>query len=265
MGATLLDRSRRPLVVTPAGQLYLEFCRDVLRRKERVRSGAGPAQAGRRRDRARGVHLFGGIERDGASWNRSSRGASPEASSGGRVFAAGESLRSGAGGRGRSRAGELSGAEPRDHRDSLAPGGNGAGERRRIILWPEKAAAIRGAIPAEDLNGVDFIGFDEELPIRREVDRFLREHRVEVNVPAALRQYADDQGSRGAPRGRQHHAGSASCATKSGRDAWSRFRSRRRNSVSAAGDHPPQEEALPAPVAQAFLDLLCEKPVPEAA
>jgi len=32
-----------------------------------------------------------------------------------------------------------------------------------------------------DLAGLDFIGFDEELPIRREVDRFLRENCVEVN------------------------------------------------------------------------------------
>ena len=30
----LLDRSTRPLMVTSAGVLYAEFCRDVLRRKE---------------------------------------------------------------------------------------------------------------------------------------------------------------------------------------------------------------------------------------
>ena len=34
LGVELLDRSSRPLVVTPAGHLYNEFCRDVLRRKE---------------------------------------------------------------------------------------------------------------------------------------------------------------------------------------------------------------------------------------
>ena len=34
LGTTLLDRSTRPLVVTEAGRLYAEFCRDVLRRKE---------------------------------------------------------------------------------------------------------------------------------------------------------------------------------------------------------------------------------------
>ena len=34
LGTILLDRSTRPLVVNPAGQLYGDFCRDVLRRKE---------------------------------------------------------------------------------------------------------------------------------------------------------------------------------------------------------------------------------------
>ena len=33
-----------------------------------------------------------------------------------------------------------------------------------------------------DLNGQDFIGFDEDLSIRRELDRFLRAQGVEVNL-----------------------------------------------------------------------------------
>ena len=34
LGVTLLDRSSRPLTVTEAGKLYLEMCRDVLRRRD---------------------------------------------------------------------------------------------------------------------------------------------------------------------------------------------------------------------------------------
>src|ERR1700719_4247472 len=34
LGIILLDRSTRPLLVNAAGQLYSDFCRDVLRRKE---------------------------------------------------------------------------------------------------------------------------------------------------------------------------------------------------------------------------------------
>src|SRR5579862_4365076 len=33
-GTVFLDRSTRPLSVTPAGLLYLDFCRDTLRRME---------------------------------------------------------------------------------------------------------------------------------------------------------------------------------------------------------------------------------------
>ena len=33
-GTPLLDRSTRPLTITEAGRLYLDFCRDVLRRRE---------------------------------------------------------------------------------------------------------------------------------------------------------------------------------------------------------------------------------------
>ena len=34
LGVELFDRSRRPLAVTDAGKLYLEYCRDVLRRHD---------------------------------------------------------------------------------------------------------------------------------------------------------------------------------------------------------------------------------------
>lgn len=42
-------------------------------------------------------------------------------------------------------------------------------------------ATLPGLIPSR-LNGVNFIGFDRGLVIRREVDRFLREHDVDVNI-----------------------------------------------------------------------------------
>jgi len=41
--------------------------------------------------------------------------------------------------------------------------------------------ATRGKAELADLNGQDFVGFDEDLSIRREIDRFLRAHAVTVN------------------------------------------------------------------------------------
>ena len=34
LGASLLDRSKRPLELTPAGKLYADFCRDVMRQED---------------------------------------------------------------------------------------------------------------------------------------------------------------------------------------------------------------------------------------
>src|SRR6185369_5170603 len=51
-----------------------------------------------------------------------------------------------------------------------------------VATSPSHPLANRDAIVAADLQGVDFIAFDEDLPIRREVDRYLRTHGVEVKV-----------------------------------------------------------------------------------
>ena len=40
----------------------------------------------------------------------------------------------------------------------------------------------RRRLRPQELNGADFISFDEDLPIRRHMDRFLKEHGVEVNI-----------------------------------------------------------------------------------
>ena len=72
-------------------------------------------------------------------------------------------------------------------------------------IAPVRRAATE-VYPA-DLNGCDFIGFDEDLRIRRELDRFFRAQGIEVQPGDALRQYPDDQGSGGAGAGNQHSAG----------------------------------------------------------
>ena len=50
-----------------------------------------------------------------------------------------------------------------------------------VAVSPGNPRALAGELRPSDLSGLDFIGFDEDLPIRREVDRFLRENGVEVN------------------------------------------------------------------------------------
>jgi LysR family transcriptional regulator, transcriptional activator of the cysJI operon len=170
----LLDRSTRPLTLTPAGRLYYDLCRDVLRRKEEFDASLGG--------------LLHGVE-----------GTVRVAS----IYSVGLS--------------EMSLLEAEFQRrwpeavlrvDYLRPEKvyeHVAGEQADLglVSYPEQTKEIAvipwrqeemvlACAPGHPLAGlprlsiraledVDFIGFDEELPIRREVDRYLRDHNVGVN------------------------------------------------------------------------------------
>jgi DNA-binding transcriptional LysR family regulator len=55
-------------------------------------------------------------------------------------------------------------------------------EEMQVAVPPAHPFAERDAVYPADLNGQDFIGFDEDLSIRRELDRFLRAQGVEVKI-----------------------------------------------------------------------------------
>ena len=50
-----------------------------------------------------------------------------------------------------------------------------------LVCATEHQLALRSRIEPADLDGVPFIAFTPELPIRREIDQWLRRQRVEVN------------------------------------------------------------------------------------
>jgi DNA-binding transcriptional LysR family regulator len=51
-----------------------------------------------------------------------------------------------------------------------------------VAMAPTHPLAGSEFIRPEQLDGLDFVAFDEDLPIRREVDRYLRMNGVEVNI-----------------------------------------------------------------------------------
>ncbi len=51
-----------------------------------------------------------------------------------------------------------------------------------VAVAPSHPLASRGTLEPSDLEGQEFIAFDPGLPIRRAIDRFLREHGVEVTI-----------------------------------------------------------------------------------
>jgi len=55
-------------------------------------------------------------------------------------------------------------------------------ERMMLVCRPEHALASRKAVTAEHLRGEDFIAFDRDLSIRKEVDRYLRQRAVSCRV-----------------------------------------------------------------------------------
>lgn len=261
LGVTLLDRSRRPLVVTPAGHLYEEFCRDVLRRRKEFEAALGLLK-----------HDTGGTVRVASIY---SVGLS-EMVELERLFAQ----------RQPEAILEVQYLQPAkvyaavlaDKVDlGLVSYPHGTREIK-VIPWRQeemvlatapdhrlakKAAAIRGPIPMEDLNGIDFVGFDEELPIRADVDRFFREKGVEVNVSVHFDNIEMIK------EAVAHRVGVSIMPHRVMRED---IRQKRLAAIRMAGAslYRPlgiihRKTKRFQPVAQAFLDLLCEKPVPEAA
>jgi DNA-binding transcriptional LysR family regulator len=55
-------------------------------------------------------------------------------------------------------------------------------ERMTVAAYPSHPLARRGEVGPQDLDGLDFIAFDDEVIIRRELDRFFRENEIEVSI-----------------------------------------------------------------------------------
>jgi DNA-binding transcriptional LysR family regulator len=173
LGTILLDRSTRPLVVTAAGQLYSEFCRDVLRRKEEFEVALERLkQEVEGAVRVASIYSVGLSEMEQLEEEFSRRQPKahltveylrPE-----KVYSAVLADE--------ADLGLVSYPEP-SREITVIPWRQ---EEMVLAVAPDHPLAQRGRITPQDLDGADFVGFDDELPIRREVDRFLREHEIEV-------------------------------------------------------------------------------------
>ena len=174
LGIALLDRSTRPLQVTPAGELYSEFCRDVLRRKEDFEVAIDKIKEEMEaKVRVAAIYSVGLSEMTQleAEFARRQPKAQlqvqylrPE-----RVY---EAILAD-----EADIGLVSYPEP-SREITVTPWRQ---EEMVVAAAPGDPLAKSARIEPKKLNGVDFIGFDDELPIAREVERFLSEHDIEVN------------------------------------------------------------------------------------
>ena len=175
MGVCLLDRSTRPFTMTPAGKLYYELCRDILRRKEAFDSTLEEV-----RGRVEGVVRVASIYSVGLSEMSRLRGEFLARFPGAALDV--EYLRPD----------KVYEAVRNDQADLGLVSYPEGGKDLAVIPWLSEEMAL-AASPAHrlaycsqagpaDLAGEDFVAFDEDLPIRRAIDRYLRENGVSVTL-----------------------------------------------------------------------------------
>ncbi len=175
MGVELLDRATRPLKVTEAGKLYLEMSRDILGRYSEFE-----ASLDRLKNQVEGTVRVASIYSVGLSemshleqeFSRRYPDATLEV----------EYLRPE----------KVYEAVAADRADLGLLSYPEATKEVMVLPWrleemvvaasPYHPLSEKGEVSPKDLAGLDFVGFDADLPISREIDRFLREHHVQVNM-----------------------------------------------------------------------------------
>lgn len=183
LGAQLIDRSQRPWQLTPEGKLFFQGCRDIIERyhelEDAVRQRQQPAGYTVRvasiysiplHDLSEYVDRFNGVAAGAA--------VEIEYMHPDRVY--GHILAD------QSDIGLISFANP------------GRGRGLTVIPWRDQQMEVtcppshriarlhreQPGIPPGELAGEPFVTFDRGLAVRREIDRFLRRHEVDVTVAA---------------------------------------------------------------------------------
>jgi LysR family transcriptional regulator, transcriptional activator of the cysJI operon len=175
LGTTLLDRTSRPFTVTPAGKLYFEMCREVLRSQEQFEVALEKLKS-----RVEGTVRVASIYSIGLSdmsrleeeFRRRHPSAHlrveylrPE-----KVYDAVISDRADLG----------LVSYPESTKEVAST--KWREEEMAVAAWPSHPLASRGSVTPQDLRGQDFVAFDEDLPIRREIDHYLKQQGVHVRV-----------------------------------------------------------------------------------
>ena len=175
LGVQLLDRSKRPLEVTEAGHLYNEFCRDILRRKQELDEALAQLR-GREQGRVRVAAIYSvglsDMSRLEEELSRRMREAElqveylrPE-----RIYDAVLADQ--------ADLGLVSYPESNKEMTALP----WRKERMMVAVAPSHPLAGKAVLSLADLAHRDFVAFDDDLRVGREVRRFLRDSGAQVNL-----------------------------------------------------------------------------------
>jgi DNA-binding transcriptional LysR family regulator len=171
----LLDRSTRPLSLTAEGFLYHDMCRDVLRRTQEFHAALDELKSEVEGTvRVAAIYSVGLSEMSEleAEFHRRLPSAKLEVE-----YLRPEKIYDYVGSD-RVDLGLVSYPEP-TREIAVLPW-----RREEMVLAtsPSHHLSTRERIFPEDLNGVDFVTFDNDLPIAREISRYLKAHNVEVTT-----------------------------------------------------------------------------------
>jgi DNA-binding transcriptional LysR family regulator len=175
LGMPLLDRTTRPLTLTAVGKLYFDLCRDVLRQEDQFQAAVDEFKARVEGSvRVASIYSIGLSEMSRLQEEFSRRFPNAQLQV--------DYLRPQ----------KIYEALLGDRADLGLVSYPEATKELAVIPWRVEEMSVAAAVshplakkvvllPA-DLNGQDFIGFDEDLSIRRELDRFFREQGVEIRM-----------------------------------------------------------------------------------
>jgi LysR family transcriptional regulator, transcriptional activator of the cysJI operon len=170
----LLDRSKRPMELTPAGKIYYEFCCDVLQREEElILELESVKQAVEGSLRVASIYSIGLSEmtrlREAFTARYPAIQLQVEYMRPEKVY---EAVLNGTADLGLV-------SYPQASREITAIAWRD--EEMQVAVPPTHPFAQRGEVYPADLSGQNFVGFDEDLTIRRELDRFFKAQGVDVD------------------------------------------------------------------------------------
>lgn len=170
----LVDRSKRPLALTDAGRLYAEFCREVVRMRQELEVGLerlkGKVEG---TVRVASIYSVGLSEMSKLEHDFADRFPDAEL----RVDYLRPEKVYEAIANDQADLGLVSYPIPNKEIRAIP----WRDERMVVAMTPSHPLAGLAVVRPEDLEGQDYVGFDDDLPISREVAKFLRDAGVTVN------------------------------------------------------------------------------------
>ncbi|MCC7145724.1 MAG: LysR family transcriptional regulator [Phycisphaeraceae bacterium] len=175
LGVTLFDRSVRPLALTPAGELYLRECQELVERYDRLE-----ARLGSLRPQPSGEVTVGAIYSAGIDLLNHVQEAFEQTQPQVRVsveYKQHDAIYQAV----RERQCDLGILSyPAHHRDlAVIPLRD---EVMAVVCAPEHPLARRQTVQAGELGAWEMVGFEPWLPVAKRIRRYLKDHSVEPRI-----------------------------------------------------------------------------------